>query len=67
MDYIEKLELQTEEIKEIELLEKHNIINDGVFSVNKYNGHTREFLPIGGEYNDGFIQLKETKPFIRSK
>ena len=67
MDYIEKLDLQTEEVKEVENLEKHTIINNDPFSVNKYNGHTREFLPIGGQYDDGFIQLKETKPFIRSK
>ena len=65
MEYIEKLELQTEEIKEVETLEKHTITNSG--SVNKYNGHTREFLAIGGDYNDGFIQLKETIPFRRIK
>ena len=66
MEYIEKLDIQTEDVKEVENLEKHTIIND-TFSVNKYNGHKKEFLPIGGEYDDGFIQLKETKPFIRSK
>ena len=58
MDYIEKLELQTEEIKEVETLEKHTITNSG--SVNKYNGHTREFLAIDGDYNDGFNQLNKT-------
>ena len=58
MDYIEKLELQTEEVEEIETLEKHTIINSG--SVNKYNGHTREFLALDGDYDDGFNQLKET-------
>ena len=58
MDYIEKLELQTEEVKEVETLEKHSIINSG--SVNKYNGHTRDFLALDGDYNDGFKQLKET-------
>ena len=58
MDYIEKLELQTEEVKEVETLEKHTIINEPI-SVNKYNGHTREFLAIDGDYNDGFKQLKE--------
>lgn len=57
MDYIEKLELQTEEVKEVETLEKHTIINSG--SVNKYNGHTREFLALDGDYDDGFKQLKE--------
>ena len=67
MDYIDKLELQTEEVKEVETLEKHTIINNEPFSVNKYNGHTREFLALDGNYNDGFNQLKETKPFIRKK
>lgn len=67
MNYIEKLELQTEVVKEIEPLEKHTIINDVAISVNKYNGHTREFLVIGDNYNDGFNQLNETKPFIRKK
>ena len=66
LQYIEKLELQLNEIKEIELLEKHSIIND-TFSVNKYNGHNKEFLLIGGNYDDGYIQLKETIPFIRIK
>lgn len=60
MDYIEKLELQTEEVEEIETLEKHTIINNTPVSVNKYNGHTREFLAIGTAYDDGFNQLKET-------
>lgn len=67
MEYIEKLELQLNEIKEIELLEKHKIIINETFSVNKYIGHSNEFLAIGKNYNDGFKQLKETKPFIRSK
>ena len=57
MNYIEKLNLQTEEIEEVETLENHTIINSG--SVNKYNGHTREFLAIDGDYNDGFNKLKE--------
>ena len=67
MNYIEKLELQTEEVKEVETLEKHKIIISEPFSVNKYKGHTDEFLSLDGVYNDGFIQLKEAKPFIRSK
>ena len=67
MDYIQKLELQTEELKEVGPLEKHTIISDEPFSVNKYNGHTNEFLAIGGEYNDGFKQLNKAKPYIRSK
>ena len=45
MEYIEKLDLQTEEVIEVESLDKHTIIND-TFSVNKYNRHKREFLPI---------------------
>ena len=56
MDYIDKLDLQTEELEEIETLEKHSIINNEPVSVNKYNGHTRDFLPIGEEYDDGFNQ-----------
>ena len=67
MEFIDKLDIQAEEIKEVEPLEKHTIINNEPFSVNKYNEHTREFLPIGGEYNDGFIQLKKAIPFIRIK
>ena len=67
MNYIEKLELQTEEIKEVETLEKHVIANNKPFSVNDYEGHDRDFLALDGDYNDGFNQLKETKPFIRSK
>lgn len=62
MKYIDKLDLQTEGVKEVETLEKHTIIND-TFSVNKYNGHKKEFLPIGGDYNDGFRQLNETVTF----
>ena len=62
MDYIDKLEIQTEEVEEIEPLEKHIIIND-TFSVNKYNGHSKEFLPINGEYDDGYKQLHETVIF----
>ena len=67
MDYIEKLELQTEEIKEVENLEKHSITINKPFSVDKYLGHVEEFLAVDGQYNDGFNQLKETRPFIRSK
>ena len=58
MDYIEKLDLQTEEVQEVETLEKHTIINSG--SVNKYNGHTRDFLALDEDYNDGFNQLNKT-------
>lgn len=60
MDYIDKLNLQIEEVKEVENLEKHTIINNNPFSVDKYIGHTREFLAIDGEYNDGFNKLNET-------
>ena len=63
MDYIEKLDLQTEEIEEIESLEKHTIINNKPFSVEKYVGHEGEFLAVDGEYNDGFNQLNETNGF----
>lgn len=63
--FIEKLELQTKKIEEIEPLEKHIIINSG--SVNKYNGHRREFLSIDGNYNNGFNQLKETTPLEKIK
>ena len=62
MDYIDKLDLQSEEVKEVETLEKHTIIND-TFSVNKYNGHTRDFLPIGGDYDDGYKPVNETVEF----
>ena len=67
MDYIEKLELQTEEVKEVEVLEKHTIINNKPFSIDEYIGHTREFLALDGEYNDSFKQLKKAKPFKRKK
>ena len=60
MDYIEKLDIQTEEIKEVETLEKHTITINKTFSVEDYEGHTREFLAIDGEYNDGFNRLNET-------
>lgn len=60
MDYIKKLDLQTEEVKEVESLEKHKIIISEPFSVNKYKGHTDEFLAIDGDYNDGFNQLNKT-------
>lgn len=61
MDYIEKLDLQTEEIEEVETLEKHTIINNKPFTVDEYVGHDSDFLAIDGEYNDGFNQLNETK------
>ena len=70
MEYIEKIEkldIQTKEMKEVEPLEKHKIIINETFSVNKYNGHSNEFLAIGKNYDDGFNQLKKAKPFIISK
>lgn len=67
MDYIEKLNLKTEEVKKVETLEKHTITNNKPFSVNKYVGHDEDFLAVGGEYNNGFIELKKARPFIRSK
>ena len=60
MDYIDKLDLQTDEVKEVENLEKHTITNNKPFSVNDYEGHDRDFLALDGEVNDGFNQLKET-------
>ena len=60
MDYIKKLELQTEELEEVNPLEKHSVIKNNPFSVDEYLGHTREFLAIDGEYNDGFNNLNET-------
>ena len=60
MDYIEKLNLHTDEVKEVEELEKHIVINSNPITVDEYEGHTREFLAVGEEYEDGFNQLKET-------
>ena len=60
MDYIEKLNLQTEEVEEVENLEKHIIINSEPISVDEYEGHDRDFLAVGDEYEDGFNQLNET-------
>ena len=60
MDYIKKLDLQTEEVKEVENLEKHVIVNNKPFTVDEYEGHDRDFLAVDGEYDDGFKQLKET-------
>lgn len=59
MDYIEKLELQTEEIKEVETLEKHTITNNKPFSVDEYIGHDKDFLAVDSDYNDGFNQLNK--------
>ena len=63
MEYIDKLDIQTMELREVEKLEKHTIINNELFSVNKYNGHNKDFLPINGEYDDGYKQLHETVIF----
>ena len=60
MDYIEKLNLQTDNVEEIEELEKHIITNSEPISVDEYEGHDRDFLTIGEEYDDGFNQLNET-------
>ena len=60
MDYIDKLELQTEEAKEVETLEKHTITINKPFTVDEYLGHEREFLAVDGDYNDGFNLLSET-------
>ena len=64
MNYIEKLNLQTEEVEEIETLEKHTIINNNPLSVDKYLGHAEEFLALDGGYNDGFNELNETKRLL---
>ena len=63
MKYIDKLDLQSEEVKEVENLEKHTVINNNPFSVDEYEGHDRDFLSIDGDYNDGFNQLNETVTF----
>ena len=60
MKYIKKLDLQTEEIQEVKNLEKHNIIFNEPFTVDKYVGHAGDFLAIDGEYEDGFNQFNET-------
>ena len=57
MDYIEKLEIQTEEVTEAKPLEKNIITISIPVTVEEYEGHTREFLPLDGKYNDGFIPL----------
>ena len=61
MDYIEKLEIQADEVTETKPLEKHNIIISYPVTVDDYEGHTREFLAIGEDYDDGFTSLKEMK------
>lgn len=63
MDYIEKLDIQTEDVKEVENLKKHTIINNNPFTVDEYEGHDREFLAIDGEYDDGFNKLNEAISF----
>ena len=63
MEYIDKLDIQTMELREVEKLEKHTIINNEPFSINKYIGHSNEFLAINGEYDDGYKQLHETVIF----
>ena len=60
MDYNEKLNLQTEEVEEVENLEKHIITNSNPITVDEYEGHDRDFLAVGEEYDDGFNQLNET-------
>ena len=57
MDYIKKLEIQTEEVTEVKPLEKHIIRNTCPVTVEEYKGHTEEYLAIGGEYDDGFIPI----------
>ena len=59
MDYIQKIEIQTEEIPEAKLLEKHIILISCPVTVDDYDGHTEEFLQLGREYNDGFAPLNK--------
>ena len=61
MDFIEKLELHTEEVTEAKPLEKNTITISNPVTVEEYDGHTRDFLAIGGDYDDGFIPLKQMK------
>lgn len=59
MDYIQKIEIQTEEISEAKPLEKHKILFSCPVTVDDYDGHTEEYLQLGGEYNDGFTPLNK--------
>ena len=59
MDYIQKIEIQTEEITEAKPLEKHIIIYSCPVTVDDYDGHTEDYLTLGGEYNDGFTPLNK--------
>lgn len=59
MDYIQKIEIQTEEISEAKLLENNIIIYSEPVTVDTYNGHLEEFLSIGDDYNDGYTQLNK--------
>ena len=61
MDYIEKLEIQADEVTEENPLEKNTITISKPVTVEEYEGHTREFLAIGEDYDDGFTSLKEMK------
>ena len=42
MDYIQKIEIQTEEISEAKLLENNIIIYSEPVTVDTYNGHLEE-------------------------
>ena len=61
MDFIEILELHTEEVTEAKPLEKNTITVSNPVTVEEYDGHTRDFLAIGGDYDDGFTPLKQMK------
>ena len=54
------MDIQVEDVKEVETLEKHTITNNKPFSVDEYEGHDKDFLSVDGDYNDGFKQLNET-------
>ena len=61
MDFIEKLEIQADEVTEETPLEKNTITVSNPVTVEEYDGHRRDFLEIGGGYDDGFTPLKEVQ------
>ena len=60
MDFIKKIEIQTEKITETKPLEKNIIINSCPVTVDNFNGHTKDFLPLDGKYDDGFTPIIHT-------
>ena len=59
MDYIQKIEIQTEKITQAKPLEKHIILISCPVTVDDYDGHIEEYLQLGGDYNDGFTPLNK--------